>query len=147
MSIWPGAVVAAAISWPATMLARRELAERGRTGFDGWSAGAWRPRPRWVRHLGAPYFLRVTPSGADLLGTGEVPWDAITFVSVASHTRTRWFGLYSTSRSGTLPDEAARTAQRGDELEAMLRLSGWPAEQVTAAARRTGDVEVHAFLA
>jgi hypothetical protein len=106
----------------------------------------------WVRQVRAPYFLRVTPTGADLLGAGEVPWDAITFVSVATHSRTRWFGLSLAEPLGDQPWATARMkplARRSDgaELEAMLRLSSWPAERVTAAARRVGDVDVEAFLA
>lgn len=41
MSGWPGAIVAVAISWPSVMLIRRELAKRGRTGFEDLPSAEW----------------------------------------------------------------------------------------------------------
>ena len=47
----------------------------------------------WFRHLRRPYFLRLTTTGADLLGAGEVPWEAIVSTDVSAHSLNRWFAL------------------------------------------------------
>ena len=106
----------------------------------------------WFRHLRRPYFLRLTSTGADLLGAGEVPWDAIESTDVSSHSLNRWFALVLEEPLGDQPWATPRMKplakmSKGSELTAMTRVSAWPADRLAAAVRQTGRVEVEAYLA
>jgi hypothetical protein len=106
----------------------------------------------WFRYLRRPYFLRLASTGADLLGAGEVPWEAIIAADVMSQSLNRWFSLALVDPLGDQPwaTRAMKPLARmskGEDLSAMTRLSAWPADRIAAAVRSTGRVEVHAFLA
>ena len=106
----------------------------------------------FARIARAPHFLRLTPTGADLLATGEIPWEAIDLADVSAHSSARWLTL---SLAEPLADQPwvtpgiRRLAKRskGEAVEAMLRFSARPAREIAAELDRTGRVEVEAFLA
>jgi hypothetical protein len=107
---------------------------------------------RTLLFLRRPYFLRIAPGGADLLGAGEIPWDAIASADVVSHSRARWLALSLTeplTDQAWATDEIRKLAKRsgGEDVEALLRFCDWPAERVAVAVRRTGRVGVEAYLA
>lgn len=111
---------------------------------------------QYVRIARAPYFLRVTATGADLMGAGEIPWDAIGAADITAYTYGRalcFVFAEDLPRDGSAPawatPEIRRLARRskGMRVEGMLRMSAWPGERVAARLRRTGRVEVDAFLA
>jgi len=106
----------------------------------------------WFRNLRRPYFLRLTSTGADLLGAGEVPWDAIASTDVSSHHLNRWFALVLDEPLGDQPWATDRMkplakTSKGAELSAMTRVAAWPADRVAGAVRQVGRVEVEAYLA
>lgn len=100
----------------------------------------------------APHFLRLTRTGADLMGAGEIPWSAIGSADVSAHSAARWLALALKEPVGDQPWATPRLRRMtkrsgGDDAEAMLRFSARPAPEIMAAIRATGRVETEAYLA
>jgi hypothetical protein len=100
----------------------------------------------------APYFLRLTPAGIDLMGAGEVPWRDVTGVEIRADSGLKilvvmlepavprsepWF----TSRHRRL---SRRLGEQG--LSAALLFSSAPAEAVMASIRARSDLPVEVEL-
>lgn len=100
-------------------------------------------------YLRAPVFLRLTPSGAEILGDGEVPWSAIVGVDLAQYAGQRWLNLLLDEPVGdamwaTSAIRRAARRSKGSAVDLPMRFCAWPAEEVLAAVRAHGveDIEV-----
>jgi len=105
----------------------------------------------WLRIATAPFFLRVDPRGADLLGAGPVPWPAIAAFEVTAAEGRRWIELVladeeDEARAAPWFTRRHRPMLRAGALRAPLGAADRSAEGLIALLRSHHDAPVETSL-
>lgn len=100
---------------------------------------------RWAAMARAPYFLRADARGADLVGSGPVPWEAIWLVEVNAIYGARWLELSLEDGARAEPwwTRAHGRIWQGGGLRAPIGFAAAEPEVVLALiARHHDDIEI-----